>query len=84
MQKQNFQIELNEVSTALTEIQQTKNDVFRIIGQIMVKSNKDTLKKELSEKKDLLQLRMKAIEKQESSIRETIERIKGDIVDKIN
>jgi len=50
----------------------------------MVKSNKDTLKKELSEKKDLLQLRMKAIEKQESSIRETIERIKGDIVDKIN
>ena len=84
MQKQNFQIELTEVTTAIEEVQNSKDDVFKIIGQVMVKSNKDSLKKELHEKRELLDLRMKAIEKQENTLRDTVERLKGDIVDKIN
>lgn len=84
MQKQQFGLELNEISTALEEVSNSKGDVFRIIGQVMVKSDKDSLKKELLEKKDLINIRMKAIEKQENSFRESIERLKGDIVDKIN
>ena len=84
MQKQSFQIELSETMTAIEEVTNSKGDVFKVIGQVMVKSNKDSLKKELSEKKDLLSLRMNAIEKQEAGIRENIERIKGEIVDKIN
>ena len=49
----------------------------------MVKAEKNEMKKELKEKKELLDLRMKAIEKQELSLREQIERLRGDIVNKL-
>ncbi|MBS3091947.1 prefoldin subunit beta [Candidatus Pacearchaeota archaeon] len=84
MQRQAFQIELNETSTALEEVGKAKGDVFRVLGQVMVKSDKSELKKELKEKKDLLELRIKAIEKQDLSLRENIERLRGEIVNKIH
>ena len=84
MQRQTFQLELNETSTALDEVGKAKGDVFRVLGQVMVKSQKDELKKELKEKKDLLELRIKAIEKQDLGLRENIERLRGDIVNKIH
>jgi prefoldin beta subunit len=83
MQKQTFQIELNETKTALDEVSKSKGDVFRVLGQVMVKADAEELKKELKEKHDLLDLRMKSIEKQELSLREEIERMRAEIMDKI-
>lgn len=83
LQKQTFQIEVNETKTALDEVSKSKGDVFRVLGQVMVKANGEDLKKELKEKQDILELRMKSIEKQELSLREEIERIRSEIMDKI-
>lgn len=83
MQKQTFQIELNETKTALDEVNKSKGDVFRVLGQVMIKSEKEPLRKELKEKNDLIELRLKSIDKQELSLRENIERLKGEIVNKI-
>jgi prefoldin beta subunit len=83
MQKQNLQLETNETTTALTEIAKTKGDVFRVLGQIMVKSNPTDLKKELTEKKGLLDQRIQIVEKQETSLRENIERIRNDLMEKM-
>lgn len=83
MQKQTFQIELNETKTALEEVEKAKGDVFRVLGQVMVKADKADLKKELSEKSTLLELRMKSIDKQELSFREDVERLRGEIVNKL-
>jgi prefoldin beta subunit len=82
-QKQTFQIEVNETNTALSEVEKSKSDVFRILGQVMVKADKASLKKELKEKSDILNLRMKTIEKQELQMREEIERIRNEIMDKV-
>lgn len=84
IQKQTFQIENNETKTALEEIEKTKSDVFRVIGQIMVKSDKKALKKELSEKNDLIKLRVTSIEKQENELRIEIERLRNEIMNGIN
>ncbi|MEM3113450.1 MAG: prefoldin subunit beta [Candidatus Pacearchaeota archaeon] len=83
MQKQTFQIESSENATALEELENTKKEVFRVLGQIMLKADKDELKKELEEKKELLNMRIKALEKQELSVREQIERLRGEIVNKL-
>ncbi len=83
MQKQAFQVEATETSTALEEVSKAKGDVFRVLGQVMIKAKPEDLKKELQEKQNLLNVRMKAIEKQENSLRESIERLRGDIVNKI-
>ncbi|HRZ85697.1 MAG TPA: prefoldin subunit [Candidatus Paceibacterota bacterium] len=84
IQKQSFQVELNETDTALEEVTKTKEDVFRVLGQIMIKAEKEQLKKELKEKRDILELRLKSIEKQELSMREDVERLRGEIVNKLH
>jgi len=83
-QKQTFQVDLNEIKTALDEVERAKTDVFRVLGQVMVKADKLTLKKELKEKFDTLNLRMKSMEKQELQMREEIERLRAEIMDKVN
>jgi len=83
LQKQAFQLELDETNNALEEVKKTKKDIFRIVGQVMLKTEKKDMQKELKEKKDLLDLRMKSIIKQENQLTETLERLKAEIVDKI-
>ena len=82
-QKQTFQVETNEIQTALSEVEKSKSDIFRVLGQVMIKADKNSLKKELKEKLDLLLLRMKSLEKQELVMREDIERLRSEIMDKV-
>ena len=82
-QKQTLQVEVNETTTALAEVEKSKSDVFRVLGQVMVKADKTALKKELKEKSDLLNLRMKTVDKQELQMREEIERLRGEIMEKV-
>jgi prefoldin beta subunit len=83
IQKQAFQFELNETENALNEIEKSGDEVFKIVGQIMIKSSKQEIQKELKQKKDILSLRLKSIEKQESSLNEELEKIKEEVMKKI-
>lgn len=67
-QKQQFQSQGLEIDNALSHIKDS-DKVFRIIGNIMVASSKDTVKKELEEKKEIIELRLKSIDKQEEKHR---------------
>ena len=70
LQKQVFQLELTESDNALEELKKTKDEqAFKIVGSLMLKSDKDDLKKDLKTKKDILNLRIKSIEKQEEDIK---------------
>ncbi len=71
LQKQVFQFELIETNNALEELKKvkTEGDVFKIVGSLMFKSNKTTLSKELEKKSDILNLRLKAIDKQEEELK---------------
>jgi len=83
MQKQAFQFELNETENALAEVKKTKEDVFKMVGQVMLKASKEEIEKDLSQKKDILSLRTKSIEKQESQIREAAEKLREEVLKKI-
>ena len=83
MQKQAFQMELTETENALTEITKSKDDVFKLVGNIMIKSNKDKIEQELKKKKDLLTLRLKSIETQESDLSKDVEEFKAEVMKKI-
>ena len=83
LQKQAFQIELSETSNALEELKKTKDDAFKIVGQIMIKTDKAELEKELEDKKKLLNLRLNSIQKQEDLMSEKIERLKEEITKKL-
>jgi len=82
LQKQAFQMELNETENALSEIEKTKEDVFKMISNIMIKTDKNKLKEELGRKKDLLNLRLKSIESQENEFSKQLESLRREIMKK--
>jgi len=79
-QKQTFQIELAETQGALEELGNSGDDVYKIIGQLMLKSDKSKMKSELEEKKKMLELRMKTIENQEKTFTEKIDEIRKQVM----
>ena len=83
MQKQAFQLELNETENALSEISEAKDDIFKIVGQIMIKADKEKTKKELEKKKELISLRLKSIEKQETELTKQLEDLRKEVMEKI-
>ena len=80
MQKQAFQMELSETQSALKELEKSGDEVFKIIGQLMIKTEKSKTEKELSEKEKLLGLRTKTLEKQEVSLTEKLDALRDEFV----
>ena len=65
MQKQPFQMELNEINNAIEELKSSDGEVYKVISGIMLKSSKDKLVKELEEKKKISEMKIESIEKHE-------------------
>ncbi len=83
LQKQVFQAELNESENALSEISKSKEDIFKLIGNIIIKTQKEKTEKDLKQKIDVLSLRLKSFEKQESHLTEQSEKLKEEVMKKI-
>ena len=79
VQKQNIQVELNEVNNAFEETKKTEDDVYKILSNVMMKANKEDLIKELEERKRLLELRINSFEKQEEAIESKVSKLREKI-----
>lgn len=79
-QRQQFQVQLVELDSALSEIDKT-DKAYKIVGNIMILSNKEDLKKELEERKQQATFRTTTIEKQEEKLRSKAETIRKDVMD---
>jgi len=79
LQKQAFQIELNEVDSAIEETEKSKDDMYKIVGQVMIKAEKQETLKDLKEKKKILDMRIKAIENQEKILQSKLDSLKKEL-----
>ena len=79
LQKQTFQNQTLEIDSALKEMESSKKEVYKIVGNIMIASEKEALKNELNSKREISELRLKNIEKQEKIIKEKAETIQKEI-----
>jgi len=79
LQKQAFQMEFAETDSALTEIEKSGDEVFKIIGQLMIKSEKSKIKEELSNKQKILEIRIKTLEKQELSLSQQMDKLREEL-----
>ena len=79
MQKQSIQMEINELNNAISELNKTKDEVYRIIGNVMLKAEKEKLLKEMEEKKKIFDLRIKSMEKQEKILDEKAEKLRKEV-----
>jgi len=80
LQKQNFQIEISETQNALEELEISGEETYKIIGQLMLKSDKEKMKKELTDKQETLELRIKTLEKQENEMVKRIGNLREEIM----
>lgn len=80
LQKQAFQMESSETASALNELKNSGDEVFKIIGQLMIKTDKPKIKEELSNKEKILDLRIKSIEKQEGILIEQRNKIREEVM----
>ncbi len=78
-QKQQFQSQLIEIESALSEIDKT-DTAYKIIGNIMVAAPKDEIKKGLNSKKDAAEMRIKAFDRQEEDIKSRAKKIQEEIL----
>ncbi len=83
MQKQNFQLQLMEIDSAIDELKNV-DSAFKIVGNIMVKSDRKSLEAELGSKKETLEIRIKNIEKQEKRLRDKAAEIRSEVLGRIN
>lgn len=82
MQKQQFQAQMIEITSALDELEPAET-AYKIIGNVMVLSNKEKLKKDLEQKKEMMELRIKSIEKQETEIKDKAKKLQQEVLSEI-
>ncbi|MFH0831850.1 MAG: prefoldin subunit [archaeon] len=83
LQRQAFMLEKGETENALEESKKSSEDIYKIIGQIMLKSKKAAVEKELQHKKEIIELRVKSIEKQEELIKSQLEKKRDEVMKKL-
>jgi len=68
-QKYQIELQLKETEAALDELEKAgKTEVHKVIGQILIKSDKETVSKDLKEKADTLSVRLKSLDSQEKKL----------------
>ena len=82
-QKQNVQGQTLEVDNALEELKNAEGKVYKIVGTVMIDSTKERLEKDLNERKEVLELRLKSLKKQEDSFRERADILHKEVMKEI-
>lgn len=75
-------MQLVEIESALEELEKTET-AYKIVGNLIVLSKKEELKKDLQSKKETTELRIKTLEKQETQIKEKTNKLQSEVMKKI-
>lgn len=80
-QKQQVEVELTDVDKALEEIKKMPNEnpVYQAIGAFLVRRDKETIIKELTERRELLTVRASVLGKQEERTRERLREVQQQV-----
>jgi len=78
MQKQQFQMQITEIESALSEIK-NQESAYKIVGNIMIKKSKKEIEKDLVQRKDMMNIRIDSLEKQEAKIKEKSQKLQKEV-----
>ena len=68
-----------EIDNALSELTNVK-EAYKLIGQVIILSDKKKLESDLKSKKEILELRIKSLEKQESQLKEKSSSLREEVL----
>jgi len=80
-QKQQLELELTDVEQALSELETLADDavIYKSVGALLVKSEKAKVTTELNERKELLNMRINVLGKQEERLRTQVKDLQGKL-----
>jgi len=80
-QKQQLELELTDVEQALSELETLADDavIYKSVGALLVKSEKVKVTTELNERKELLNMRINVLGKQEERLRTQVKDLQGKL-----
>ena len=79
-QKQQMQLQSGAMGQALEELEKTKEKkVYKAVGNILIQCDTEKVKKELKEKKEGIDLRVKTMQKQEESLVNKLNKLKAGL-----
>jgi len=70
--------EINKILESLSTLP-TDSTLYKIVGNLLVKFDKATVEKELNERKEFLEIRSKAYQRQESELRKQYEAVQKKV-----
>ena len=76
-QKQQLEVELLEVDQALSQLEKTVDDtmIYKSIGSLLIKTEKEKVTTELKERKELANMRVSVLSKQEERLRNQLKEL---------
>lgn len=84
-QKQQVELELSDTERALKELEKLIDEtvIYKSIGALLVKSNRQNVIKELNERKELLNTRVTVLAKQEERARSKLKELQQSLQERL-
>ncbi|HZD12800.1 MAG TPA: prefoldin subunit beta [Candidatus Binatus sp.] len=84
-QKQQLEIEASETEKALAELEKLANEtpVYKSVGSLLLRSDRESLLKELKERKELLGTRVTVLGRQEERTKERLKELQEKLQEKL-
>jgi prefoldin beta subunit len=81
VQRSQLELSLNEANQTLAELEKLdeKAVIFKTVGTILVRSYKDQVKEELTEKKETFDVRLKSLQRQEERVQTRFQQLQQQL-----
>jgi prefoldin beta subunit len=78
-------LQLKEIELSLVEVEKLddKAEIYKNVGAILMRSSTPSIKGELQEKKETLELRIKTIQRQEKKVQQRLREMQGRIQEEL-
>jgi prefoldin beta subunit len=80
MQKRAIDMEIAELESSIEEVKKTKDGVFKLIGNIMIKTDKESVERDLKERILKIKSKAKTYDLQEKNVSNRIKEIREKIL----
>jgi len=85
IQKEALKLQIAEIDAALNELSRCEEEnVYKLVGNVMIKKKKEEVEKELNEVKEDSQIRINSLESVEKDLIEKIKRIEEKLKSKVS
>jgi len=85
LNKQQIQAQLGEINNALRELDKAGEDaaVYKVVGAVMISRKRDDVIRELNDLRETLEIRLKALEKQEDLLKKQLNQLEKKLARKL-